>query len=240
MERTRMERRCAGFLSASTPFGFSVPGLVCAVRKHLETYSIFHFQQEGLFYPLPSFINLLQIMKALLLDFASRWLSGFILCQALCSRHFTVLDTRGKPRSLKRAHTWEAHCQGPQTQQTGVDSVLSATLGSSPGLPHLLTLVPYSPPAGVEDYYNFDQNEACFCLFSYCLQLILERSWVETSFLCHLQKFTTLLFFQWVWSAGVVPTSCGLWRVLWEIESGSSSGLTRQPVQILGEPLRTV
>ena len=46
-------------LSASTPFGFSVPGLVCAVSKHLETYGIFYFQEEGLFHPLPSFIDLL-------------------------------------------------------------------------------------------------------------------------------------------------------------------------------------
>lgn len=167
-------------LSASTPFGFSVPGLVCAVSKHLETYGIFYFQEEGLFHPLPSFIDLLQVMKALLLDFASGWLSGFILCQALCSRHFTVstVDMREKPKSLNQAHTLERHIvrDHKHSRDSGVDSVLNATLGSSPGFPHLLTLVPYSPPAGVEDYSDFDQNAAFFCLFSYCLQLILERS----------------------------------------------------------------
>lgn len=156
-------------------------------------------------------------MKALLLDFASRWLSGFILCQALCSRHFTVLDMRGKPKSLKGAHTWEAHCQGPQTQQRLRGQRAERHPGVISGLPHLLTLVPYSPPAGVEDYSNFDQNAAFFCLFSYCPVNFGEELWVETSFLCHLQKFTTLLFVQWVWSAGVVLTSCDLWRVLWEI-----------------------
>lgn len=165
-------------LSASTPFGFSVPGLVCAVSKHLEAYSIFYFQEEGLFHPLTSFVDLLQVMKALLLDFASRWLSGFILCQALCSRRFTLLDKRGKPKSLNQAHTLERHIvrDHKHSRDSGVDSVLNATLGSSPGFPHLLTLVPYSPPTGVEDYSDFDQNAAFFCLFSYCLQLILKRS----------------------------------------------------------------
>lgn len=139
-----MERRCGGIEISS--FQLLLPlaslSLVWSVRlgNILRHNSIFYFQQEGLFHPLPSFIDLLQIMKALLLDFVSRWLSGFILCQALCSRHFTVLDMSGKPKSLKRAHTWEAHCQGPQTQQT-----LVWTACSTPPWGHLPASLTSSP-----------------------------------------------------------------------------------------------
>lgn len=89
-----------------------------------------------------------------------------------------MLDTRGKPKSLNQGHTLERRIvrDHKHSSDSGVDSVLNATLGSPSGLPHLLTLVPYAPPAAVEDYPNFDQNAAFFCLFSYCLQLILERS----------------------------------------------------------------
>lgn len=189
-------------LSASTPFGFSVPGLVCAVRKTSWHTGHFYFQEEALFHLLLIWSTLLQMMKALLLDFASRWLSGFILCQAFAP---DMLDTRGKTKASTSSHTWEAHCQGPQTQQRlwcGQRAERHpGVISRPPSPPHL---VPYSPPAAVEDYSNFDPDASSFAFFLIVFQLILERRfWVETCFLCHLQKFTTLLFFP-VWSTGVV------------------------------------
>lgn len=184
-------------LSASTPFGFSVPGLVCAVRKHLDTQGIFYFQEEGLFHLLPSFIDLLQMMKALLLDFASRWLSGFILCQAFCSRHVRYEGKTKKPQPS--SHTWEAHCQGPQTQQR---LWCGQRAERHPGV---ISRPPSPPHPG-----SIFTTSSCWRLFqlwsecSFLLPFFLlssvnfgEEVWVETCFLCHLQKFTTLLFSQY-------------------------------------------
>ena len=143
-------------------------------------------------------------MKALLLDFASRWLSGFILCQAFCSRHVRYEGKTKKPQP--RSHTWEAHCQGPQTQQR---LWCGQCAERHPGV----TFRPPSPPHPG----SICTTSSCWRLFqlwsecSFLLPFFLlssvnfgEELWVETCFLCHLLKFTTLLFSQWVWSAGVV------------------------------------